>query len=368
MPEIEVTPEHAADPPPVGSEFWWEWSHSAVGCHHRSHRAHTQAVIHRTESNDAWAYYQAKKNREYTSEVTLTLLRSLGSDPPRWRPCSKTGGGARQIHGGRRQDPGRRKAKDDETKIENGAHCALISAKDFWNWVWCCVPCIFWRATTSSLSSRDRRRCRRGDGHLGLPALRTVSARGLAFAVRRVEHCGPCVRRVEHCGHCGPALAAAPEAAPAKSPAPARVEARSDDLLAVGVTQGDRMIIRISRSIDNAPVRDAAVTVTLRGVTHPTIAEADGSFTLQTEDLALPGAAAVEFQVVQAAAHETLKGMLQVAGGAGSAGDKNSAGSCGGGCSISPCASGSCGSYRSGARRPRASRRELGRTGWAWVR
>jgi len=123
----------------------------------------------------------------------------------------------------------------------------------------------------------------------------------------------------------GPALAAAPAAAPTKSPAPARVEARSDDLLAVGLAQGDRMIIRISRSIDNAPVRDAAVTVTLRGVTHPTIAETDGSFTLQTEDLALPGAAAVEFQVVQAAAHETLKGMLQVAGGAGSAGDKNSA-------------------------------------------
>jgi hypothetical protein len=86
------------------------------------------------------------------------------------------------------------------------------------------------------------------------------------------------------------------------------------------------MIIRISRSIDNAPVRDAAVTVTLRGVTHPTTAEADGSFTLQTRDLALPGAAAVEFQVVQAAAQETLKGRLQVAGGAGgSAGDKNSA-------------------------------------------
>jgi hypothetical protein len=123
----------------------------------------------------------------------------------------------------------------------------------------------------------------------------------------------------------GPALAAAPEAAPAKSPAPARVEARSDDLLAVGLAQGDRMIIRISRSIDNAPVRDAAVTVTLRGVAHPTTAEADGSFTLQTRDLALPGAAAVEFQVVQAAAHETLKGMLQVAGGAASGGDKNSA-------------------------------------------
>jgi hypothetical protein len=123
------------------------------------------------------------------------------------------------------------------------------------------------------------------------------------------------------------ALTAAPAlaAAPAQSPAPARVEARSDDLLAVGLAQGDRMIIRISHLIDNAPVRDAAVTVTLRGIMHPTTAEADGSYTLRTQDLALPGAAAVEFHVEQAAAHETLKGMLQVAGGAGSAGDKNSA-------------------------------------------
>jgi len=85
------------------------------------------------------------------------------------------------------------------------------------------------------------------------------------------------------------------------------------------------MVVRISRLVDNAPVRDAVVTVTLRGVAHPTTAAADGSFTLQTRDLALPGAAAVEFQVVQAAAHETLKGTLQVAGGAASGGDKNSA-------------------------------------------
>jgi hypothetical protein len=149
--------------------------------------------------------------------------------------------------------------------------------------------------------------------------LRLLTARGLAFAFAVL-------------GIAASALTAAPvlaapalAAAPAQSPPPARVEARSDDLLAVGLAQGNRMIIRISRLIDNAPVRDAAVTVTLRGITHPTTAEADGSYTLQTQDLALPGAAAVEFQVEQAAAHETLKGMLQVAGGAGSAGDKNSA-------------------------------------------
>jgi hypothetical protein len=114
-------------------------------------------------------------------------------------------------------------------------------------------------------------------------------------------------------------------AASGESPAPARVEARSADLMAVGLVRGDGMAIRLSRLIDNAPVRDAAVTVTLRGVAHPTTAEADGSFTLQTKDLAIPGAAAVEFQVVQAAARETLKGTLQVTGGAGPSDNKNSA-------------------------------------------
>jgi hypothetical protein len=119
--------------------------------------------------------------------------------------------------------------------------------------------------------------------------------------------------------------AASCAAAAAESAAPARVEARSADLLAVGLAHDDRMTIRLSRLIDNAPVRDAAVTVTLRGVAHPTTAEADGSFTLQTKDLALPGAAAVDFQVAQAAGSETLKGTLEVAAVAGSSNDKNSA-------------------------------------------
>jgi hypothetical protein len=79
-----------------------------------------------------------------------------------------------------------------------------------------------------------------------------------------------------------------------------RVEARSEDLLAVGVLRGDRMVIHLSEVIDNAPVRDASVNVVLRGATHPTIAQSDGSYTLQTKDLALPGAAAVEFQVARA--------------------------------------------------------------------
>ena len=110
-----------------------------------------------------------------------------------------------------------------------------------------------------------------------------------------------------------------------EAPVSARVEARSEDLLAVGLVHGDRMSIHLSRLSDNAPVRDAAVTVVLRGAAHPAIAEADGSYTLQAQELALSGKAAVEIQVAQSAARETLKGTLQIAAGADRSQDKNSA-------------------------------------------
>jgi hypothetical protein len=109
-------------------------------------------------------------------------------------------------------------------------------------------------------------------------------------------------------------------------PAPlARIEARSADLLAVGLVRDDRMTIHLSRVIDNAPVRDAAVTVVLRGASHPATAETDGSYTLQTKDLALPGAAAVEFDVADAGGRESLKGTLQIAAAGGKSADPNSA-------------------------------------------
>ena len=110
----------------------------------------------------------------------------------------------------------------------------------------------------------------------------------------------------------------------AQPPAAPRVEARSADLLAVGVVHGDRMSIRLSRLLDNAPVPDAAVTVVLRGVAHPATAETDGSYTMQTPDLTLPGSAAVDFQIAQAAARQSLKGTLQITA-AGRSEDRNSA-------------------------------------------
>jgi Domain of unknown function (DUF4337) len=120
MTEIEVTPEHASDPNTrrvgilvgvVGVLL------SVVTI--ASHRAHTQAVIHRTESNDQWAYYQAKKIRESSNDVALTLIQSLGTDP------AKTESAARKLQAARdkyisdaEQIQKDANAKDDESKIE----------------------------------------------------------------------------------------------------------------------------------------------------------------------------------------------------------------------------------------------------------
>lgn len=120
MPEIEVTPEHASDPLTrrVGIMV------GVVGIllsvvTIASHRAHTQAVIHRTESNDQWAFYQAKKIRESTTEVALTLLQALAPD------AAKADAAARKLTASRekysddaKQIMKEAQAKDVEQKIE----------------------------------------------------------------------------------------------------------------------------------------------------------------------------------------------------------------------------------------------------------
>lgn len=84
MTEIELKPEHAADPNTrrVGILV------GVVGIFLSvvtiaSHRAHTDAVIDRTKSNDEWGYFQAKKIRESGAEVAITVLQALGADPAR---------------------------------------------------------------------------------------------------------------------------------------------------------------------------------------------------------------------------------------------------------------------------------------------
>jgi hypothetical protein len=120
MPEIEVTPEHTADPNTrrvgilvgvVGILL------SVVTI--ASHRAHTEAVIHRTESNDAWAYYQAKKIREYTSEVAVTLLHGLSAEPAKLEaPVQKLESARAKYAADAEKIQDDARAKDGETKIE----------------------------------------------------------------------------------------------------------------------------------------------------------------------------------------------------------------------------------------------------------
>ena len=120
MPEIEVTPEHAADPNTrrvgilVGVVGILLSVVTIAG-----HRAHTQAVIHRTESNDAWSYYQAKKIRENTEEVALVLMQALGSDPAKTEAVAGKLESARVKYAAdaeKIQEDAR--AKDKETGIE----------------------------------------------------------------------------------------------------------------------------------------------------------------------------------------------------------------------------------------------------------
>jgi hypothetical protein len=46
-----------------------------------SHRAHTAAVIARTEANDQWSFYESKKLREHLAEVGSSLAGVLATDP-----------------------------------------------------------------------------------------------------------------------------------------------------------------------------------------------------------------------------------------------------------------------------------------------
>ena len=120
MPELEVTPEHAADPDTrrigilvgiVGILL------SVVTI--SSHRAHTDAVIHRTEANDQWSYYQAKKTRENTEEVALSLMTSLGTDAARTESMARKLEAARAKYAAdaeKIQEEAR--AKDKETEKE----------------------------------------------------------------------------------------------------------------------------------------------------------------------------------------------------------------------------------------------------------
>lgn len=48
-----------------------------------SHRAHTAAVIARTEANDQWSFFQSKKLRQHLAEIGSSLASALATEPAR---------------------------------------------------------------------------------------------------------------------------------------------------------------------------------------------------------------------------------------------------------------------------------------------
>ena len=81
-----------------------------------SHRAHTASVILRTEANDQWAFYQAKKLREHLLDVGASLASGLASEPSRVQPLVEKFDRDRDRYGHDAEEiQGQAKAKEDES-------------------------------------------------------------------------------------------------------------------------------------------------------------------------------------------------------------------------------------------------------------
>jgi len=90
MAEVEIHTGHGHDADPFGAKVGVLVGIIGIllaGVTIESHRAHTAAIVHKTEANDQWAFYQAKKIRGHMMEVGATVLEALGTDPARVQPA-----------------------------------------------------------------------------------------------------------------------------------------------------------------------------------------------------------------------------------------------------------------------------------------
>src|ERR1700709_2606140 len=90
MAEVEIHTGHAHDGDPFGTRVGVLVGVIGIllaGVTIESHRAHTAAIVHKTEANDQWAFYQAKKIRGHLMEVGATVLDALGTDASRVQPA-----------------------------------------------------------------------------------------------------------------------------------------------------------------------------------------------------------------------------------------------------------------------------------------
>jgi hypothetical protein len=97
-----------------------------------SHRAHTQAVIDRTEENDQWSYYQAKKIRQQVLDVGADLARALSSDASKVQPIvDKFTQQSAHYSQETKEIEKEARTKHDETRREEGRAVRLDIAEGF---------------------------------------------------------------------------------------------------------------------------------------------------------------------------------------------------------------------------------------------
>jgi len=101
MAEIEIHHEHAHSADPAGKSVGFLVGVIGVllaAVTICAHRAHTAAVIHRTEANDQWAYYQAKKIRENTVSTAGEVLTALAPVDPKNAQAGKIADAIEKFH------------------------------------------------------------------------------------------------------------------------------------------------------------------------------------------------------------------------------------------------------------------------------
>ncbi len=89
-----------------------------------SHRAHTAAIVHKTEANDQWNYFQAKKIRGHVSDVGSTLVNALSTDASRVASISEKLR-ADAKHYSDDADEVKKKAEEKEHETELAEHQAV---------------------------------------------------------------------------------------------------------------------------------------------------------------------------------------------------------------------------------------------------
>ena len=78
-----------------------------------SHRAHTQAVIERSEANDEWSQYQSNRIKFHSLELGVDLMNVLGLDKPDAETTI-----ARYETQKKKYEDESKKVKDEATKTE----------------------------------------------------------------------------------------------------------------------------------------------------------------------------------------------------------------------------------------------------------